>query len=226
MAQNKWLRLFEQFVSDIRINSKEIVSTDPRGVPLVMWESQRRFIYEVGTGLDEGIHIFNCLKSRQLGVTTISLAVLVFWLAMHDGISGAIVTDDEKNKRKNRAEITRYINSFPAGYFGEGKFAVKTSNRDMMEFTNGATLQFLVAGTKNKSIAWAEGIGYAVLHLTEVAKWANADGFKSLIEGFAQKNPHRLLIAESTAYGFNHWKDRYDSGKADPLTQRSFFIGW
>src|SRR5208282_5933037 len=58
------------------------------------------------------------------------------------------------------------------------------------------------------------------------AKWANADGFKSLIEGFAQKNPHRLLIMESTAYGFNHWKDRYDSGRADPLTQRSFFIGW
>ena len=61
-AQNKWLRLFQDFVADIRIVSKEVVSDDPRGTPLVLWESQRRFIKNVGEGLDDGIHIFNCLK--------------------------------------------------------------------------------------------------------------------------------------------------------------------
>jgi hypothetical protein len=226
MAQNKWLRLFETFIADIRINSKEIVSADPRGVPLILWESQRRYVHEVGAGLDNDIHVFHILKSRQLGITTVSLAIDVFWLAMHDGISGAMVTDNEGNKIKNRSEITRYINSFPDGYFGEGRFAIKTSNRDMMEFSNGATLRFLVAGTKKKSIAWAEGTGYALIHFTEMAKYADADGTRSLIEGFAQKNPHRLMLNESTAMGYNHFKSIYDQGKLDRFNQRSFFIGW
>ena len=224
MPQNKWLRAFTDFMADIRINSKEIVSPDPRGVPLVLWESQKRFIHEVGTGLDEGVHQFNCLKARQQGITTASLAIDVLWLAMHDGITGAMVTDNDGNKAKNRAEITRYISSFPEGYFGEGRFGIKISNRDLMEFTNGATLRFLVAGTKKKSIAWAEGTGYAFIHMTEVSKYAN--GVTSLLEGFAQNNPHRLLLMESTANGWNHWQERYTAGKADPLTQRSFFIGW
>ena len=226
MRQHKWLRLFEKFVADLRIQSKEVVSNDPRGVPLVLWESQRRFIQNVGQGLDDGIHQFNCLKSRQLGVTTLSLAIDVFWLAVHDGISGALVTDTEDNKEKNRAEIERYIASFPDGYFGEGRFSVERSNRTAMEFSNNSRLRFLVAGTKKKSIAWAEGTGYALLHLTEVAKYADAEGVNSLLEGFAQTNPYRLLLMESTANGYNHWRSRYIQGKTDPHVVKSFFIGW
>lgn len=225
MAQNKWLRLFEQFVADIRIVSKEVVSDDPRGVPLVLWESQRRFLQEVGRGLDAGIHQFNCLKSRQLGVTTVSLAIDVFWLAMHDNIIAGIVTDNEANRDANRALIRKYVTSFEDGYFG-GSFTIVDDNRTMMTFSNGATIRFLVAGTKKKSIAWAEGTGFAMLHFTELAKYADAEGMKSLLEGFAQTNPNRLLLMESTANGYNHWKARWEAGAADPYIQRSFFVGW
>src|ERR1700684_2038100 len=113
-----WLKLFQDFVVDLRISSKEENSSDKRGVPLILWDSQKRFLHEVGTGLDEDIHIFNCLKSRQLGVTTVSLAIDVFWLAMHNNIIGAIVTDTEKNREKARAQIAMYVRSFPEDYFG------------------------------------------------------------------------------------------------------------
>src|SRR5579863_4361476 len=92
----RWMRAFEKFVEDLRITSKEIVSQDERGAKLEMWDSQKRFLREVGTGLDNGIHVFKVLKSRQLGITTISLAIDVFWLAMHPGIVGFLATDDEK----------------------------------------------------------------------------------------------------------------------------------
>ena len=229
ISTHKWLRLFEMFVADLRIVSKETVSTDPRGSPLVLWESQRRFLKEVGSGLDSGIHEFYCLKSRQLGCTTVSLAIDVFWLAMHDNITAAIVTDDEPNREANRALVTKYVNSFGDGYFGgESKFEIVTSNRQMMTFSNGATLRFLVAGTKKKALSWAEGTGYSMIHATEVAKYAddNAKGLESLLEGFSQTNPNRLLLMESTANGFNHWKRRWQQGGDNYLTQRSFFIGW
>ena len=144
---------------------------------------------------------------------------------MHDNMIGALVADDDNNRAANRILIRKYVNSFPEGYFG-GKFEIVDDNRNMLTFSNGSTLRLLVAGTKKKSLSWAEGTGYSLLHLTEVAKYANPDGLKSLFEGFAQTNPNRLAVLESTANGYNHWKSRYDAGAADPYTQRSFFIGW
>ena len=223
--QNQWLKLFQDFIGDLRIKSKEVVSDDPRGSPLVLWESQRRFMQEVGNGLDNGIHIFNCLKSRQLGVTTVSLAIDVFWLAMHDNMIGVLVTDTEDNKNANRALLEHYIKSFEPGYFG-ASFDIVTSNRNMLSFSNGSQLNFRVAGTRDKGIAWAEGVGYSLIHLTELAKYGNPEGVKSLEEGFAQTNPRRLMIKESTAHGFNSWRTQWMRGKEDIYTQRSFFIGW
>lgn len=225
MASNKWLTLFRNFVADIRIKSREQRSSDPRGVPLVLWESQRRFLYEVGSGLDDGIHKFNCLKSRQLGVTTVSLAIDVFWVAVHDNLIAALVSDTEKNRDKNRSTIKHYVESFDEGYFGEA-FRIKTDNRTRMEFSNGSRIDFLVAGVRKKSTAWGEGEGYTLIHCTELASYADADGLKSLEEGFAQVNPSRLMINESTAKGYNHWRDRWISGQNKTHTERSFFIGW
>ncbi len=219
-----WLKLLEQFVSELRIKSKEVVAIDERGAKLDMWESQRRFLKEVGQGLDNGVHSFNCLKSRQLGITTISLAIDVFWLAVHRDLVGCLVTDTEKNREIDRGIIQSYVESFPDGYFGD-EFRIVKNNRTVLQFSNGARLDLLVAGTKKKSIAWGEGQGYALAHETEVASYGDVEGLKSLEEGFAQNNPDRLFIRESTAKGMNHWRTRWHAG-LDDMTERSFFIGW
>lgn len=227
MAANNtnWIGAFDSFISDIRISSKESNTIDPRGSPLVLWESQRRFLRELGEGLNKGIHKFNFLKSRQLGVTTISLALVdVFWLAMHPNTIACLVTDTEKNSNANRLLIEHYVRSFPEGYFGND-FRIVKANRKQIIFSNGSRIDLLVAGVKKKSTAWGEGVGYSVAHLTEVASYADVDGLKSLEEGFAQENPSRLFVYESTAKGMNHWRTRWLAG-AESLTERSVFIGW
>lgn len=222
---SRWLKLFEEFVQDLRISSKEVVSEDERGTKLDLWESQRRFLDTVGRGLDDDIRIFYFLKSRQLGITTVSLAIDVFWMAMHNNLTGCLVTDTEKNRDVNRSMIARYVKSFPDDYFG-GEFNIVKDNRQFIQFSNGSRLDLLVAGTKKKSTAWGEGVGYSFAHLTECASYGDADGLASLEESFAQQNPNRLFIYESTAKGFGHWRDKYLSGKVDIFTKRSAFIGW
>jgi hypothetical protein len=221
---SRWLKLFHEFIKDIRIISKEVSSQDKRGSPLVLWESQKRFLNEVGGGLDQGIRKFNCLKSRQLGATTVSLAIDVFWLAVHDSLTGCLVCDTPANSLANRRIIRHYVDNFPEGYFGSD-FSIVGDNRDYLEFSNGSRLDLLVAGAKKKGITWAQGRAYSFAHMTEVAFYGDDDGLKSLEESFAQGNPDRLFMYESTANGYNHWERRWKNGK-DALDERSFFIGW
>ncbi len=161
---SRWLGLFRDFSRDVRISSKEVTSSDERGVPLVLWESQRRFIDEVGRGLDEGIRIFNCLKGRQSGITTICLLIDLFWLAMHPNMKGALVGEKQGTIDENRGILQHYVRSFPQGYFGES-FEVIDDNRSYMSFSNGSRINFMVAGTRKKHMAWGEGRGYAFAHL-------------------------------------------------------------
>jgi hypothetical protein len=224
---SNWIALFEKFVQDVRINSKEVSDPDGTGTPLVMWESQKRFLHEVGAGLDLGQRIFKNLKGRQQGVTTISLLLVdCFWPAMNPNLKMAHVTDNEANRDANRLIIRNYINSFPEGYFG-GQFSILKDNRELMAFSNGSSLHFRVAGTKQKGLSWAEGQGWAAAHLTEVSKYGDAAALKSFTEGFSQSNPNRLYVMESTANGLgNLWNDQWREAKAQPETQRAWFTGW
>jgi hypothetical protein len=224
----KWMTLLETFVADLRIVSKEQTTSDDGGTPLNLWRSQKRVLDFIGNGLDDGIHQFFILKSRQLGVTTLTYAIDLFWLAMNPNLIAAIVVDNEENRNAARTLLKFYIKSFPENYFGES-FSIKDKggdNRNFMAFTNGSRVDFLIAGTRNTGRAWGEGRGYAMAHLTEVAKFGDPDAVDSFEEAFAQTNPNRLYIYESTAKGFNHWRTRWTAAFDDGLTKRAMFVGW
>ena len=95
----KWLPLLMKVVKHVRIQSKhESSDADGRGVPLKLWTSQRMVLEQICAGLDDGARIFYILKSRQLGVTTITLLILLFWLALHPGTIGCLVSDNDTNR--------------------------------------------------------------------------------------------------------------------------------
>src|SRR5947209_564385 len=98
----RWMECFLDFIGSMSISSKELDSAKP--VPLldVLYTAQYRFLEEIAAGLDAGIHDFKCLKSRQLGVSTISLALDVFWASVHDRLQGALITDTDGNHDKFR----------------------------------------------------------------------------------------------------------------------------
>lgn len=222
---SRWIEVFHEFAKDARINSKEISTDDPRGAPIKLWDSQTRFLNFVGQGLDDGIRQFYILKSRQLGMTTVSLLIDVFWCAMNANLFGALITDSEKNRDVNRMILRNYVNSFEDGYFGD-EFRIIKDNRTFMTFSNGSRLDFLVAGTKKKSVSWAEGAGYVMAHATEVGKYGDSEGMESFQEAMAQTNPNRLFIAESTGNGFNPWRSMWMGAHNDPYTKRAMFAGW
>ena len=217
--QTQWLVLFLQFIDQLTVDSKE------GGVmPLKMYGSQHRFLAEVIDGLDNGIHIFVNLKAMQLGISTVCLAIDLFWLAVHPGTHGVLLADSAGNVNKFRKILKRFIESLPASY--AIKIKKGGDNREGMEFENGSSLDFLVASTRQTATEIGRSRAYSFAHCTEVGNYGTIEGVTSLIDRLAEKNPDRLYLFESTAKGYNLFYELWMKAKQNPSTRKAFFIGW
>ena len=173
--------------------------------------------------MDAGIRDFTNLKSRQLGETTIYLAVDLFWLFLHPGIHGVLLIDDDGNRDKIRVILRQYAHSLPRGL----RYEIVDDNKTFMSFNVGgklSILDFIVAGKRKSSLGASRSYRFA--HMTEVANYGDAKGLENFLQTLSQGHPDRLFIKESTADGYNHWHTMCQVAKADRLSQRFFFTGW
>ena len=90
------LSQFYQFCSQLKIETKE------EGLRKMdnLLGTQTYVMQEIADGLAEDIHFFVILKGRQLGITTISLALDLYWHFTNNGLGGTLVTD-RKSTRLN-----------------------------------------------------------------------------------------------------------------------------
>ena len=218
-----------RIIENCKIKSRDSPSSlDGAGSTMKLFGSQIRFLDELSEGMDQGVRIFLCLKSRQLGITTINLILAVAWMAMYPGSNGAIVVHNGGAKEKIRTDIQDIVNSFPPGFFGS-KFAIKKgrNNREFMEFSNNSRLNFIVAGEKDaEKETFGDGAGYSFCLMTEVSLYGSSKALASFEQTLSTKHPHRLVIYESRANGFNHWRQMWVNAGRDYMTIRRIFIGW
>lgn len=210
-----WQEQFELFCSKLLIDSKEQGT-----IPLKLNGCQRHFVREVSEGLERGIRHFVILKGRQEGISTICLALDLFWAFKYPGLQAGVITDTDSNKEKFRETITRYIDSLPKQF----KSPIKFNNRYTLVFRNRSDIQYMVAGIRaGGNLGRAKALNF--LHATECSSWADEEGLASLQSSLAEKSPNRLYIWESTARGFDLWYDMCQTAKR-AVTQKFIFIGW
>ena len=173
---------------------------------------------EIDKGLRDDVHFFVILKGRQLGITTVSLALDLYWQFTHPGWQGTLVSDTEENRDMFRSTLGMYIDGLPKEY----KIPLVAHNRNQMVLKNRSRIFYQIAGNKSRL---GQGKAITYLHATETASWGNDEGLASLIASLAEKNPQRLYIFESTAQGFNMFHDMYKTAKR-ARTQRAIFCGW
>ncbi|MDE2100556.1 MAG: hypothetical protein KGL39_25155 [Patescibacteria group bacterium] len=214
--KSRWLPVFLDFLSRIKITSKE--KEEPG--PLEPYEAQLRFLEFLCDGLDDDVHSFTCLKARQLGLSTILLALDIFWLFVHPGLQGALIADTADNTATFRATITEMLESLPPGF----QVPVSKHNRVALVLANGSRLQYMSAGKrKNSSLGRSRALNF--VHASEASSWGDLAGLESLRAALAQENPNRLYVFESTALGYNLFYDMCEEAREDP-GQRLIFLGW
>jgi hypothetical protein len=208
------LKKFYKFCSELKIETKE------EGLKKMgnLLGTQTYVMEEIQKGLDNDIHFFVILKGRQLGITTISLALDLYWQFTHPGWQGTLVADTEENRDMFRSTLAMYMEGLPKEY----KIPLVAHNRNQMVLKNRSRLFYQIAGNKSRL---GQGKAITYLHGTETASWGNEEGLASLIASLAEKNSERLYMFESTAQGFNMFHDMYKTAKR-AKTQSAIFCGW
>jgi hypothetical protein len=213
---------FYAFLANCKINSKNLgfVSLGDN-----LYYGQRRFITAILDGLENDIHDFYCLKSRQLGITTICRAFSTFYLGIHKGLSGALVFDSNENKNLARDELVTMIEDLPERL----KFPeIKDNNRDGLKLINNSKILFKSAGVKKTKTSGTLGrsAGLSMAHLSELCSYDNDEGLVSFRRSLSDSNPDRLYIYESTARGYNSWESYWRNAREDTQHCVCVFIGW
>lgn len=213
---------FYEFLNHIKISSRD------KGQMILgenLYLAQRMFYESIFEGLSEDIHDHYCLKSRQLGVSTGTRALTLFWLGMHEGLRGAMVFDSSFNTAAARAEIEETLDNLPAKL----KFPrIRSRNRDKLILENDSWLLFMQAGTKNSRAGGGLGrsVGLNLVHASELCSWVNPEGLTSFRQSLSDSYEDRLYVWESTGRGYNVWFTLWQEAKDDPFTKKTIFIGW
>ena len=214
---------FYTYLDHCEINSKD------HGEPIILGKhlmyGQRVFITAIFDGLEQDIHDFYCLKSRQLGITTIIRALCAFFLGVHRGLTGALVFDTNENKNLARDELVTIIKALPAKL----KFpSIAKDNRDGLTLSNASKILFKSAGIKKTKTSGTLGrsAGVALAHLSELCSFDNEEGLVSFQESLSDINPNRLYIRESTARGYNMWHRIWAEARKNTRNCICVFIGW
>lgn len=215
------------------INTKAYIENyikirDKKGnvVPLKLNEPQLKYYNVIKKIHEEGKPIrIIILKARQMGFSTETEAIIFKNVATHHNYNAGIVAHKEDSTTNLFNMSKRMLEYLPESIKPEQK----KSNAKELVFNNqeGTGLD-----SKIKCMtAGGRGIGrsdtFTALHLSELAFWEGDK--KEIMTGLLQavpNTPESMIIIESTANGYEYFKEMWDravTGKSDfyPL-----FIGW
>lgn len=213
---------FYDFLPNIWINSKELGRVK---LGDNLYQAQYRFFDFVFDGLARDVHDFKHLKSRQLGISTGSRALGLFWIGMHDGLKGYSVFDTNPHKEEARLEFIDMIRSLPDSY----KFPrIIRENRDLVILENQSMVTFSSAGTKEAkssgTLGRSSGINFVMN--SEMCSWAGGENIVSFKNALAKTYHDRLYLWESTGRGYNLWYEMWQEALKDTHHQACLFSGF
>jgi hypothetical protein len=211
---------FLQFTTALRIDTKELGRVR---LGKHLMGTQTWLLKGITEALEDGVRNIVILKCRQAGSSTLCLALDLYWVFKFPGLSGALVTHDDKSRDMFKETLQLYYDGLPY----EWRRELIKHNRNMFSFENRSRLQYMVAGTVKKKGTGALGrsAALAFVHATEMSSWGDEEGLASLRSSLAEHNPNRLYLWESTARGFNLFYDMWEEAKK-AITQRAIFVSF
>ena len=195
-------------------------------VPLVFNEPQLKYYNVIKSMYQQRKPIrIIILKARQMGFSTETEAVIFKNVVTHHNYNAGIVAHKEDSTANLFNMSKRMLEYLPEDIKPERK----KSNAKELVFNNeqgtglDSRMKVMTAGGK--------GIGrsdtFTALHLSELAFWEGDK--KATMTGLLQavpNTPDSMIIIESTANGYEYFKEMWDSAVAGENDFYPLFVGW
>lgn len=195
-------------------------------VPLVFNEPQLKYYNVIKSMYQQRKPIrIIILKARQMGFSTETEAVIFKNVVTHHNYNAGIVAHKEDSTANLFNMSKRMLEYLPEDIKPERK----KSNAKELVFNNeqgtglDSRMKVMTAGGK--------GIGrsdtFTALHLSELAFWEGDK--KATMTGLLQavpNTPESMIIIESTANGYEYFKEMWDRAVAGESGFYPLFIGW
>ena len=159
------------------------------------------------------------LKSRQTGCSTLIEAILYSFTSQKPNINSFILADD-KDGSNYLFEMSKLYQEKCPEYL---RPLEKRSNEKKLEFDK-IHSQILIDTAENKKAGREITIQYA--HLSEYALFPYPSEVMLGLSQAVPSLPNTMIIKESTAQGFNHFKDDWDKAVRGETDYVPIFIPW
>ena len=205
----KWLKSFIYIVDETSATHT-----------LELNEAQDQLLFEICKCVKNKKPIrFVILKARQLGFTTF-IAALIFVLTMFQSNRKAVII---AHKTESTGEIFKMYKRFYDNLPEALKTKLSADNRrEIQSQSTGSSIRVL---TQGDGVGRGATINY--VHLSEAGFYDDLDGtLTAILQSVYMGNLENMVFIESTANGFNSFKDYYDLGVSKQGIWKSFFYPW
>lgn len=206
-------------------------------VPFRLNDAQRKLYAVAKRQQDAGKPVrLIILKARQLGFSTLTEGLIFHACATRRNVNALIVAHREDATANLFRMSKLFYDELPAPV----KPMLRASNAQELVFENPSKLRSereARPGLRSRircATAGGRGIGRSdtlqCVHLSEYAFWPNgADGKASTLAGILQAVPSlpgTMVVIESTANGFEDFKERWDAAVAGENDFEPVFFAW
>lgn len=197
-------------------------------------DSQRQFYELIKPDLNDNKPVkVIVLKSRQMGISTLTEALIFGFTSLQFNIKSLIVAHNTSSTNAIYSMAKLFYDNLPL----ELKPMIKNSNAKMLNFENptsdpeeklkypGLRSQIRVETSGTGGIGRGETFNY--VHLSEFAFWGK--GKKDALDGLQQSIPQfgrSLLVIESTANGYEFFKKLWDDAVEGRSDMIPVFLSW
>lgn len=186
--------------------------------------AQRLFYEQIKKDFGNKPPRYIILKARQLGMSTLSEALLTCLTITNHHSNALIVAHDAEGTRNIFDMTKRYIENLP----DELKPGQRYSNAKELVFNRDdgkgldSSIRVLTAGNKEG----ARSSTYRYVHLSELAFWTDPETSMTAIMQTVPQDNETLVIIESTANGYNFFHDLWEKAEQGENDFIPLFFPW
>lgn len=210
------------------------------------WETQELILDRIAdlqlerytTGHPDGV-IFDLLKDRQVGGSTLMSSLLAHRVTSHANINGLLASDEPDNSAFLYDMFERIVDNLP--FYLKPTIQERVKNDEMVFGTKEEPSRLMVGASKSTRGADAtlsgaskrgqlgRGKTLSVVHLSELATYTNPSQVDTALDPAIPRSPFTLWGKESSAQGRgknNWWYQDWQVQKSGRGRGIAIFIGW